>query len=169
MKALLTRHPEPDIPKGICYGISDVPAHPHALDPARFENVDTCFTSPLSRCRDVAIELFGKRHIVDERLREIDFGDWELRPWDDIPREQIEEWNDNLEDYVLPGGESYSQFRARALSFWHELAHHRAERVAIFTHSGVIRVILAAARNLHVRDSLALEVPYNSIHEVSLS
>ena len=42
---------------------------------------------------------------MDPRLAEIDFGRWEGRSWDHIPRDDIDPWAAGTEDHA-PGGES---------------------------------------------------------------
>ena len=52
-------------------------------------------SSPLGRCRALA-ELIGSAfHLqpaYDRRLQEMDFGAWEGRDWNDIPRTELDAW-----------------------------------------------------------------------------
>lgn len=57
MNIYLIRHTSVDVPKGLCYGQSDVPLRPTfeaeaAVTKAKIESIhfDMAYTSPLSRC-----------------------------------------------------------------------------------------------------------------------
>ena len=83
----------------------------------------------------------------DPRLAEIDFGAWEGRPWDAIPRaDQIDAWAADVGGYAPPGGESprpVAGARARIPS----TALPDRDTVVV-THAGVIRSLLAADQGL---------------------
>ena len=139
----LIRHPKPVIEVGVCYGLLDISA----------ENVKAVATellaelppnlpvwsSPLRRCRELA-ELLHPQPRVDARLVEMDFGLWEGRPWDAIPRTELDAWAADVAGYVPPGGESPRQLQQRALDF---VAGLDVPEAVIVTHAGVIRTLLA--------------------------
>ena len=54
---------------------------------------------------------------IDDRLAEMNFGDWEGRPWDSIPRLEIDAWAADVAGYAPPGGESPRDLQRRALDF----------------------------------------------------
>ena len=141
----LIRHPRPLIAPGVCYGRLDVAAEDplpiaaalRALLPADAP----VWSSPLQRCRLLAGHLHPQPRL-DERLQEIDFGDWEGRAWDDIPRQDIDAWAADLLHYTPPGGESPARLSARVNAFLAELppgAH------IIVTHAGIIRTLHSRA------------------------
>src|SRR5205823_6648041 len=74
------------------------------------------WTSPLRRCREVADELARLLKAVlriDDRLAEIDFGEWEGRGWNEIERRdrvRYEAWLASWRDVGPPGGESLVAF-----------------------------------------------------------
>ena len=91
MQVFLIRHPRPIVGPGICYGRLDVdcydaPAVANALKPL-LPGGTRVFSSPLRRARQLA-EALSPNVIVDARLSEIDFGEWEGRHWDAIDRQQ---------------------------------------------------------------------------------
>ena len=51
----------------------------------------TVFSSPLLRARQLA-EALDPEARIDERLSEIDFGEWEGQPWDAIERDALDAW-----------------------------------------------------------------------------
>ena len=100
--SFLVRHTSLDIAPNICYGQSDV-AISENFEAERLQlqkkllnlKFDAIYTSPLQRCQHLAEALckdsslgFANSDIKpDARLKELHFGDWELCPWDAIPRD----------------------------------------------------------------------------------
>ena len=106
MQVFLIRHPKPVIETGICYGRLDVDAHaPHAvadeIRPLLRRDVPV-YSSPLRRARQLA-EALHPSPIIDERLCEIDFGDWEGRAWDTIERDALDAWAADVTGFTPPG------------------------------------------------------------------
>ena len=106
----LVRHPQPDVAPGLCYGASDVPvagrrarARARGADGARAAGRPARLASPLQRCARLAERLAAAPRALDARLAEMDFGAWELRRWDAIPRAEVDAWAADLLHY-RPGG-----------------------------------------------------------------
>jgi alpha-ribazole phosphatase len=108
-------------------------------------------TSPLSRCYELAqqVSKINKMHQpvdIEPRLMEIDFGDYDGVPFDDIPEQ---DWNTldlfwkNPWRYPLPNAETMTQFSQRVVEVWQEILRSSQSDTLIVTHGGVIRVILA--------------------------
>jgi alpha-ribazole phosphatase len=167
MRLILVRHPLPLVAPGVCYGSSDLPAAPddiqrvHAalLASASIPPGTPVYASPLQRCAVLAGRLGV--HTLDGRLAEMDFGAWELRSWDDIPRAEIDAWAADLANYRPGGGESVLQVAARVAAFRAELLErskhghgheheyeHERRRAAIICHAGTIRVLMALEAGL---------------------
>lgn len=139
----LIRHPRLLIEPGICYGRLDVEAEntapvADALMAALPAGLPV-WSSPLRRCRELA-ECLHPHPVLDERLLEMNFGTWEGRPWDAIPRRELDAWATDVAGYAPPGGESPLALQQRALAFVAELSVPEA---VIVTHAGVIRTLLA--------------------------
>jgi alpha-ribazole phosphatase len=158
----LIRHPRPLIAPGICYGALDVPAEdPLALATALQAELPSdlpLWSSPLQRCRALAEALHGQP-LFDERLREMDFGTWEGRPWDEIPRTEIDAWATDVGGYAPPGGESPQQLQQRVLAF---VATLQVAEAVLVTHAGVIRVLQAAQSGSSLAAALACRPAYGS-------
>lgn len=139
----LIRHPEPVIAPGICYGGLDVLAKNAPEVAEQLQQVLPTglpvWSSPLQRCRALA-ELLDSAPVFDRRLAEMNFGAWEGRPWDLIPRHELDAWAADVAGYAPPGGESPLSLQQRALDFVAGLAVPEA---IIVTHAGVIRTLLA--------------------------
>jgi len=164
----LIRHPKPLIDPGICYGRLDVAAEAPELLAAKLRPLLSpglpVWSSPLRRCAELALSLdIGTQ--LDARLAEMDFGAWEGRPWDDIPRAELDAWAADVAGYAPPGGESPLALQRRVLAFVDELAVPEA---VIVTHAGVIRVLLAHLQALPPAQWTRLRFPYGSHTRIEL-
>ena len=139
----LIRHPRPLVEPGICYGRLDVAGeHPELVAARLLAELPAglpVYSSPLRRCRELA-ELLQPESVIDARLAEMDFGDWEGRAWDDISRAELDAWAADVAGYAPPGGESPAALQQRALAF---VAGLRVPEAVVVTHAGVIRVLVA--------------------------
>ncbi len=93
MKITLIRHTSVNVEPGICYGQSDVPLDESFSHTAEFikhklqvEKYDAIYCSPLSRCVKLAKYCGYETPILDKRLLEINFGDWEMKVKEKIIR-----------------------------------------------------------------------------------
>jgi alpha-ribazole phosphatase len=139
----LIRHPRPLVDDGICYGQLDLAGENPAAAAAQLRNQLPpglpVWSSPLRRCAELAAALHTQP-FFDHRLAEMNFGNWEGRRWDCIPRHEIDAWAADVAGYVVPGGESALKVQQRALDF---VAGLRVPEAVIVTHAGVLRVLLA--------------------------
>ena len=144
----LIRHSQPLVDPGICYGRLDVAAE-NVLVAAAALRAELPFglpvwSSPLVRCRMLADALHDSP-AVDERLVEMDFGDWEGRAWDAITRAELDAWAADIAGYAPPGGESPLAVQRRALAF---VAGLDVPEAVVITHAGVMRTLVAHVRKL---------------------
>ena len=178
MDIYLIRHTTPDVPPGTCYGQSDVDVavsfmdefsalHPklkHLPEPR-------IYTSPLRRCVKLAESVastFNTPLAVqhDERLKELNFGEWEMRSWNDIPHGLVKVWAEDHVRHVPPNGESYLQLAERAQTFLADLKHDDEQPVLVFTHAGVIRALTGHALGLPLVHTFKLQVDYASVSKI---
>ena len=91
----------------------------------------------------MAEDLFpGEKIVLDHRLKELNFGDWELQPWDQIyATSEGKYWMDHYLEAPCTGGESLPELHARVLSFIMHLDDLSCQQIAVVTHAGVIRLI----------------------------
>lgn len=142
----LVRHPRPDVAAGCCYGRSDLQADQadiaRVLDELRQAGLDglPVVSSPLARCAGLA-RAIHPAPAFDARLAEMDFGAWELRQWDDIPRAEVDAWNADLLDYRPGGGESVMDVAARVAAFRADLLCSGHAAVLVICHAGTIRLL----------------------------
>jgi alpha-ribazole phosphatase len=147
MKIYLVRHTAVDVPPGTCYGQTDVPlkasfeqeaqAVANRLREMKIDPTEpnAVFSSPLSRCKLLAHYCGFGTAILDNRLKELNFGRWEQQRWDDL---DMAEWRADWINNPAPEGESFTQMYERVASFLDELKTCTANKALIFTHGGVI-------------------------------
>ena len=139
------------------------------------QNYNIIVTSPLLRCQEFAEALAEKNQIPlldDERLQEIDFGDWEACSPDDIMKnnaEQLQEWWNKPTTVTPPNGESFQHFRYRVLDCWQELINeHKGKNLLLITHAGVIRVILMKILGMQEENLFRLDVDYANLSRIRI-
>ncbi len=172
MEVYLIRHTTPEAAKGLIYGRTDIPLadtfeqEKNAILKKLAFPLHAVYSSPAKRCSLLAQQI-SPQFVIDERLYEVNFGKWEGRTWDDIDFEESKAW---MEDYVNicpPDGESMVQMNERVQSFWNELQMKPFERVAVVTHGGVIRLLLAAVCNLPLKSIFNIEVEMGQVFLLS--
>jgi len=139
------------------------------------EGMDVWFCSPMLRCRQTLEILQQQFNIArdvnyDERLREIDFGRWEMQSFAAINAaapEYIEPWS-RYTDFVFPGGEAVCDFSERVGAMLELFKTHDAEKIAVITHGGVIRTMICLALGLSVRHYLLFDVQPASLTVLEL-
>lgn len=169
MKLYLVRHTRVDVPPGICYGQSDVPLantfEEESLTVAQqlkgipFTHT---FSSPLKRCICLAKKI-STEMIEDERLKELNFGEWEGRPWDEIfETKPGRKWFADYLNEACPNGESYNDILGRVRQFIHDLPDTDGN-VLIVTHAGIVRAFLVLLKNQPVKKAFDKPVAYGQI------
>ena len=163
MQVFLIRHPAPDIAPGVCYGQLDVPALDTAATAAALRTQIApglpLVSSPLRRCRALA-EALHPAPRFDDRLKEVHFGEWEGRLWDDIDRTALDAWAANLLHHAPPGGESAAMLQARVVACLDELADEGRSACIVVTHAGVMRAAVGHARRLPPAEWTELRFAY---------
>jgi alpha-ribazole phosphatase len=159
-RLFLIRHPAVALPGGICYGQSDVALAADVAEtalalrrqlPPRFD----LLSSPSSRCLQLA-QALGEP-TVDRRLMEIDFGAWEMRPFELIDRALIDAWAADPLGFRGHGGESVRQMAGRAVTALREALASAPAALVIVAHGGPLRAMLGHLRGLPAEQWTRLE------------
>ncbi len=171
MRLILVRHPKPRCEPGICYGRLDLECDPGALEAAvarlgEIAAVARVFSSPARRARDLAARLSAEA-VIDARLQELDFGDWEGRRWQDLGREAIETWHMGLPDSAPPNGETLSAMATRCAD-WLASLDRGSQPILAVTHAGPIRVIRATLKTEPLLTYFTAPVPFAEAIELHL-
>jgi len=156
----LIRHGEPETDaKGRCYGRLDWELSElgrfqaqMAAEALSGEPLAAVYSSPRRRAWQSAEFLATAKGLevqILEGLCEIDFGDFEGLTYEEIERqypEQYQHWMTCPTEIHFPGGESFAQMQTRVIAAITKLCQrHQGESIAIVSHGGVNRIILAEA------------------------
>ena len=108
-------------------------------------NIDTgsikVYSSPLKRCIKLTKRL-TENYIIDERIKEMNLGDWEMKKMTSIPEREKLEWENNLLSFKIPNGESNEEFLKRLKSFLEDIFKLN-EDALIVCHAGSINGMLS--------------------------
>jgi alpha-ribazole phosphatase len=156
-RLILIRHAEPqEDARGRCYGSLDIGLSTAGREHARRlaerlarVEYEAVYSSPRVRARETA-DAIGLAHglapVVDEGLRELDFGELEGRTYDEIAASEPElyrAWMTTPTEIRFPGGESFADLKARSLVAL-ERIRRLHESAIVVTHGGVLRAGVAA-------------------------
>ncbi len=172
MTIYIVRHTKPKIEMGICYGQTDLDVGDSfdqeitSLQKYVFNYSDyKCISSPLQRCTKLALALGFSEYQTEPLIQEIDFGEWELQPWDNISRDKLDKWADNLQTFRFPKGESFLDLKVRVSSFIDSLDFEK-DNILIVSHAGVIRVFFHILCEMELAKVLSIKISYGDIFEV---
>jgi alpha-ribazole phosphatase/probable phosphoglycerate mutase len=107
------------------------------------------FSSDLERTRQTAQAIAGPRNLPIRflpTLRELAFGRWEGKNWDEVMEQDPEcaqRWLDRYPFVPAPGGEVFEDFRKRIQDAMNGIAEDiQGSCAVVVTHAGVIRTFL---------------------------
>ncbi len=98
------------------------------------------YSSPMKRCLSIA-NVLSDDVIIDNRLLEIDFGDFSSLTYLDIEKkypDEAKKWMSQKLNYKFPNGESYIDLKNRLKSFFNDLKSSSV----IVSHAGAISMML---------------------------
>lgn len=179
MNIYLVRHTSVAVPKGICYGQSDVPLNESFYDEAHVVKLklqkifnsftpDIVFTSPLSRCSKLA-EFCGYSNAKHEPgIMEMNFGDWEMQDYNCINDPNLQNWYNDYLNVEVTGGESFKSLYLRVSLFLDELKNSGYTNVLIFTHAGVIECAKIYTGSINFIEAFATQEEYGSVIKLNL-
>ncbi len=173
MNAILVRHTRTDGRAGFCYGRSDVPlagnfqVEAREIESALPWSPKYIWSSPSERCRKLAKFLADGLDVevrIDERLAELNFGDWEGKAWPEPRDEQAKKWYDSPWTERPPNGEKAEELLARVAAFRNELRASYVDQAVIVTHAGVIRAWKSLVLQRPLAEVFAERVEFGEIY-----
>lgn len=182
MALVLIRHSQPEVDAGICYGKTDLALRAPALASAQeislrlmalVQAPSHMACSPLRRCAELGAALAAMHQnaalTFDTRMQELDFGNWEMQPWDSIGKSAMDAWIASGFD-AHHGGESLEALDNRVASWLHDVQTTYAadQTLWVITHAGVIRSILRQRKICSFDESLAWPIGYGQFIELVL-
>ena len=152
MKIFFLRHTSLDVSQDVFYGQTDLDVSSSfetELKKIKLKLQDEnilldklkVFSSPLKRCVKLANSLTNQI-IFDERIMELNLGDWEMKPKQSIDSKLIKEWEDNMMTFKIPNGETNQDFLHRLKNFLDQILIMN-EDVFIVAHAGSINGMLS--------------------------
>ena len=107
---------------------------------------------------------------------EVHCGEWEMKSWDELPKEEIDPWMADFVNIRTPGGESYLDLQERVGRCWESILREAAGSiesglpagdhaggnaggsgaVAVVAHGGVIRSVLSGITGTPLIDSFKI-------------
>lgn len=171
MEIVLIRHTSVDVPQGICYGQTDVPVkttfeQEAAVTKANlqaYEPFDKVYCSPLTRCVKLATYCGYADAERDNRIKELNFGAWEMQKFDEIKDPRMQKWFDDYLNVPVTDGESFMQLYQRVAAFLDEVRQKPYERVAVFAHGGILLCAQAYAGLVKFEEVFSAITPYGGI------
>ncbi len=169
MKITFIRHTSVAVESGVCYGWSDVNTADTFPEEAQkvYESLngqyfDSIYCSPLSRCRKLAAFCGYEHPHIDDRLKELNFGTWEMQRWDAITDSRLTLWYNDWIHNPAGGAESYLNQYQRVSDFLNEIRNTAQQECCVFTHRGVIACALVYAKQCPIEKSFDEDIPYGS-------
>ena len=146
------RHPRAGAAAGRCIGRTDLALAPrkakrlaHRIRSAarRHGLPREVSVSPLRRALDVGrwLRRWGWKLHVDARLRELDFGAWDGRPWSEIAHREVDAWQADLLHHAPGGGEALAALAARVWAFVAGSAGHPGAPRLLVSHGGWLNAL----------------------------
>lgn len=164
MEIHLIRHTAVENPDNLCYGFTEMSLRKNYVEDFKLISIDQDFdliiSSPSQRCQLLA-KYFQLNYQTDERIKEMNFGDWELQKWTDIPKDEINPWYEDFINVKTTNGENLLEMQTRVSQFWNELiAKENSNKVLIISHAGVIRLILQSILKFPLENMFNIQIDY---------
>ena len=172
----LIRHTSVGVPLGVCYGQTDVPLKDSfeqeaAVTKKSLEPLgpfDKVYCSPLSRCVKLATYCGYPDAERDNRIKELNFGAWEMQKFDEIKDPRMQEWFDDYLNVPVTDGESFMQLYQRVAAFLDDVKKKPYERVAVFAHGGVLLCAQAYAGLVKFEEAFSALTPYGGVITIKI-
>lgn len=154
----LVRHGETALnQKGVYYGWTDCPLSLRGEEQAESLGrslagitFDGVIASPLERAKRTA-QIVGRipvgKLVLDPRLKELNFGDWEGKHYQEIQSAfpgEWQEWANDWKGFRIPGGESFLDLYRRVADSLSEILNGDENRTLLLVaHHATLRIILS--------------------------
>lgn len=175
MEVYLIRHTSVDVEPGTCYGCTDVPVkdtfeEEAAITQGHLKGIvfDQVYCSPLSRASKLA-EFCGYPNAKrDDRIKEMNMGEWEMQKFDSIQDPQLQEWYNDFRNTPTQGGESFKDLYTRVVCFLEEIKSKNYKRIAVFAHGGVLISARIYAKQIPEANGFEHLTPYGGIERIEI-
>jgi len=171
----LIRHAAIYNPNRLCIGQSEIPLEENFTTQfdwikERIPSAEstTFYSSPLRRCSKLAQFLSNENYQLDDRLKDQNFGLWEMQAWDEIPEKEIEKWQQDFVNVIPKKGENLLAVNDRTLDFLSTiLSKTEQANMVMTTHANVIRLMIAHILDFQLEHIFNLKIDYSSITKIT--
>lgn len=179
-RLFLLRHGPTAAPKGCLVGRTDTPLSGQGISRLQtltrhLQEIDCWYCSPMLRTRQTLDQLRSDsipvdNPVYDDRLREMDFGRWEMKNFAEIAATDgwcLEAWKEYV-NFVFPEGEAVQEFLQRVREILALFTAADSDSIAVVTHGGVIRTMICLALGISARNYLLFDVQPASLTVLDL-
>jgi broad specificity phosphatase PhoE len=176
MDLILVRHGRTDAKLDLCLGQADLPLSTRGFTDV--QQLAATWNGPAPRflfCSDLrraqqSAQVFAAKFaiepLIDPRLREVDFGRWNGRHWNDVMQADNSRYRHWLENWVIqeaPDGESFADVLRRTGAWLAALLGSTANEdcVLAIAHAGSIRAVLCHALGLPPGRALSIGIEHS--------
>lgn len=135
-------------------------------------SVDAYHSSDLTRAIQSAELLGAEPIVVDARLRELNFGDWEGMTWDQVQQQYpdvLQHWSENWVERSPPGGESLSDLAERTASWLNDITSNSIDKSILVTaHAGSIKTLICQSLHLPLHHAMSFAVDHARVVKINL-
>ena len=134
------------------------------------ENIGIIYCSDLLRSRQTAEIIADEINApikARRELREVSLGNWEGLSRSEVKSSfplQYAERGKDIENYRIPGGESFAECRQRALAAWEEILNCGSERIAVAGHAGINRLLLCHLLEMPIANMFRIGQDYGCVN-----
>jgi alpha-ribazole phosphatase/probable phosphoglycerate mutase len=132
-------------------------------------------SSPLLRCREFATALgseIEQEVTLDERLKEVGFGDWEGQTGDQLRQQDeliLSRFYHDPVQYRPQGAEDLHDFNQRVLAAYSSTCERfRGQHILLIAHAGVIRCIITHILQAPISMMYRLSIPTASLTRIQI-
>lgn len=176
MEVILIRHTSVNVPKGMCYGQTDVELNSSFEEEAtitkeklnQYLPFDHVYSSPLTRCIKLATFCGYPDAEIDNRILEINLGEWEMQYYDQIRDPRLQEWYADYLNVRATGGESFKMQFTRVSHFLDELKARSFNRVAVFAHGGVLACAQVYSGCISYHAAFDSLIPFGGVIKINI-
>lgn len=128
-----------------------------AAESLQNKDIDVIYCSDLSRAVQTAEIISAGRKggeiqvYKTKKLREISFGDWEGKKFEEISQQEKEHYLRWLQDPVscaVPGGESMDAVKQRVMHFVEGILKNNDKNIMVVSHGGPVKIMISQVLNM---------------------
>lgn len=126
--------------------------------------------SPLGRAvqtAEIISQVIGLPVETDERLMEVDCGEWEGQLWSEVSARFADLGVARRALFSSPGGETYQEMLERISGFLADQPPEPGRRLVVVSHGAAGRVLRGAYAGLPQDDVLGLDVPHDAVYRLA--